>query len=150
MDQNVTWFGGKPRPRRRCVRWGPSPRPQKGGGTLSLIVGPFLLWLNGCMHQDAIWYEGRPQPRDFVLDGNPAPSPKREPPIFGGCLLRPNGCMDQDATWYGGRPQPRRHCVRWGPSFPSPTGAGAPFSNFWPMSIVAKRPDGSKCHLVRR
>jgi len=24
------------------------------------------------------------------------------------------------------------------------------FPNFRPMSIVAKRPDGSRCHLVRR
>ena len=29
----------------------------------------------------------------------------------------------QDTTWYGGRPQSRRHCVRWGPSSPSPKGA---------------------------
>jgi len=24
MDQNATWYGGQPRPRRRCVRWGRS------------------------------------------------------------------------------------------------------------------------------
>jgi len=24
MDQDATWYGGKPRPRRRCVRWGRS------------------------------------------------------------------------------------------------------------------------------
>jgi len=30
MDQDVTWYGGRPRPRRLCVRWG--PLPQKGGG----------------------------------------------------------------------------------------------------------------------
>ena len=35
-------------------------------------------------------------------------------------VLSPNGWMDQDATWYGGRPRPRRHCVRRGPSSPSP------------------------------
>jgi len=111
MDQNVTWFGGKPRPRRRCVRWGPSPRPQKRGGTLSLIVGPFLLWPNGCMHQDATLYEGRPQPRDFVLDGNPATSPQWEPPI-----LWSNGRMDQDGTWHRGRPSSGLHCARWDPA----------------------------------
>ena len=26
----ATWYGGRPRPRRLCVRWGPSPRLQKG------------------------------------------------------------------------------------------------------------------------
>ena len=36
--------------------------PQKGGAP-SPIFGPFLLWLNGWMHQDATWYRGRPQPR---------------------------------------------------------------------------------------
>ena len=37
-------------------------------------------------------------------------------------VLWPNGWMDQNATWYGGRPQPMRHCIRWGPSSPSPKG----------------------------
>jgi len=27
-----TWYGGRPRPRRHCVRWGPSSRPKKGHG----------------------------------------------------------------------------------------------------------------------
>jgi len=32
MDQDATWYGGRPRPRRICVRWGPSsPPPQKEG-----------------------------------------------------------------------------------------------------------------------
>ena len=31
MDQDATWYGGRPRPRRHCVRWGPSsPSTQKG------------------------------------------------------------------------------------------------------------------------
>ena len=29
MDQGATWYGGRPRPRPQCVRWGPSS-PQKG------------------------------------------------------------------------------------------------------------------------
>ena len=41
--------------------------------------------------------------------------------------------------------EPRRHCVRWGPSFPSPKGAQPP-PNFRPMSVVAKRLDRSRCH----
>ena len=31
-------------------------------------------------------------------------------------------------TWYVGRPQQRRHCVRWGPSSPSPKGDSPQFS----------------------
>jgi len=56
--------------------------------------------------------------------------------------------MDQDATSQGSRPQPKRHCVRWGPSSPLRKGAEPP--NFRPVSIVAKRLDGSRCHLVGR
>jgi len=28
MDQNATWYGGRPRPRPHCVRWGPSLPPK--------------------------------------------------------------------------------------------------------------------------
>jgi len=32
MDQDATWYGGKARPRRHCVRWGHSSRlPRKKG-----------------------------------------------------------------------------------------------------------------------
>jgi len=30
MDQDVTWYGARPRPRQLCVRWGPISPPQKG------------------------------------------------------------------------------------------------------------------------
>ena len=36
--------------------------------------------------------------------------------------LWPNGLTDQDETWHAGRPRPWPHCVRWGPSSPSPKG----------------------------
>ena len=47
MDESGTWHGGRPQPRRLCVRWGPSPLPPKGGGAPSPIFGPFILWPNG-------------------------------------------------------------------------------------------------------
>jgi len=31
MDQDATWYGGRPQLRRNCVRLGPSSPPQKGG-----------------------------------------------------------------------------------------------------------------------
>jgi len=61
-------------------------------------------------------------------------------------VLWPNGWMDQDQTWHAGRPRPWPHCVRWGTSSPPQKRGRA--SNFRPMSIVAKRLDGSRCHLV--
>ena len=41
MDQDATLYGGRLQPRRHCVRWGPSPPPQKGGrAPQSSIFGP--------------------------------------------------------------------------------------------------------------
>jgi len=85
---------------------------------------------------------------DIVLDGDSLPQGGgHSTPNFGPCLLWSNGWMDQDETWNGGRPLPRRHRVRWGPS-PLPQRDTAP--NFRPMSVVAKRLDGSRCYLVWR
>jgi len=38
MHQDASWYGGRPQPRRLCVRWGPSPPPQKG--VEPIIFGP--------------------------------------------------------------------------------------------------------------
>ena len=43
----------------------PAALPKKGAEPP--IFGPFLLWSNGCMHQDATWYGGRPQPRGLCV-----------------------------------------------------------------------------------
>jgi len=40
--------------------------------------------------------------------------------------LRPNVWVDQDETWRAGRPRPWPHCVRWGPTSPSPKGNSPP------------------------
>jgi len=80
--------------------------------------------------------------------GSPLPLPKggRKPQIFGPCLLWPNGWMDEGGTWHGGRPQP---FVLDGDPVPfPPKGGRAPLPNFRPISIVTKRLDVSKCHLV--
>jgi len=100
-------------------------------------------------------------PGHTVLDGDPPPLPLGKGHsslphskfmgacvriIRGPCLLWPNASMDQDAAWYGGRPRPRPHCVRWEPSSFLPKVAQP--SNFWPMPVVAKRLDGSRCQLI--
>ena len=38
MHQDATRYGGRPHPRRVCVRWGPSPPPQKGSGAAFPIL----------------------------------------------------------------------------------------------------------------
>jgi len=89
---------------------GTQPSPPKGGGALSPIFGPFLLWPNGWMHQDTTWYDCRPQPRGLYVRWRHSPSPKRGPPqFFGSCLLWLNGWMDQNATWH--TPARRRRTI---------------------------------------
>ena len=71
MDQDVTWYGARPRPRRL---WNPLP---------SAIFGPFLLWPNGWMDQDVTWHGGRPQLRGICVRWGPSPHPLNFQP----CLL---------------------------------------------------------------
>jgi len=69
MDHDSTWHGGRPQPRRLCVRWGLSPSPKRGRSPP--IFGPCLLRPNGCMNQDATWYGGSSQPRRHCVRRGP-------------------------------------------------------------------------------
>ena len=128
----------------------PASLPKKGRSPP--IFGPRLLWSNGCMVQDATWYGGRPQPKRLCVRWGPSPLPQKTAespaPIFCPCLLWPNGWMDQDGDWQGGVPWSRPYCARWSPSSPPQKGTEAP--DFWPIFMVAKRLDASRCHLVWR
>jgi len=44
MDQDATWQGGRPQPKRHCARWGPSSLLK---GARPPVFGPCLLWPNG-------------------------------------------------------------------------------------------------------
>jgi len=63
MDQDATWYGGRPRPTQHCVRCGPSYPQKKRAHTPHPIFGPCLLWPNGWMDEDDAWYGSRPRPR---------------------------------------------------------------------------------------
>jgi len=140
----------RPQPRRLCVRWGPSPPPPQKGAEPP-IFGPRLLWSNGCVDQDASWYGGTPRLRDIVLDGDTAPPPlKVHSPKFSA-----NVRCGQTAGWtmmpFGMEVGlgPGGFVFDGDPATSRKKGTLSP-PNFWPMSIVAKRLDGSRCHLVRR
>ena len=70
--------------------------------------------------------------------------------------LWPNGWTYQDETWRAGRPRPWPHCVRWGPSFPSPKGHSPPFSAHiycgqmagWMNTPLGMELDLCPCHTV--
>jgi len=137
MDQDGTWHGGRPQPRRLCVKWYPAT-PVKGGGAPSPISGPFLLWPYGWMHEDATWYGCRPQPRGLCVRWGPSPPyPKR-----GHCprskFLAHVYC-GQTAGWIK---MPLGTKVGLSPGDFALDGDQAP--NFRPMSIVAKWLDGSR------
>ena len=109
MDEDGTWHGwhgGRPQPRRICVRWGHSPLPQKGAEPPPQFSAHFYCGQTaGCIKMPLDMDVGL-SPGDFVLDGDPV-----RPPQKGG----------------GSRPP-----------------------NCRPMFIVAKRLEGSRCHLARR
>ena len=153
MDHDATWYGGRPRPWAHCVRRGPSPFPPKGHSPL--IFGPCLVWSNGWMDQDATWYGGRPQPRRLCVRWRPrstVPKKGAEPPpqflahfYFGqtaGCIKMPLG-MDVGLS-------PGDVALDGDPVLLLNKSAEPFPPNFRLMFIVAKRLDGSRCHLARR
>jgi len=134
MDQDATWYGGRPLPKRHYVRWRPSS-PLEKGGTVPPIFGPCLLWPNGCMDEDETSHAGRPRSQPHCVRWGLSTAPN-----FRSMSIVAKWLDASDATWYGGRARPRPHCARWGP----PPKKETKPQNFGPMFIVAKRLDGSR------
>ena len=99
------------------------------------------------MDQDATWCGGLGRGH-IALDGDPAPPPKGHSPQFSA-----NVCCGQTA---GGIKMPLGTEVGLGPGDIVLGGDRAPHNKghstptFPPISVVAKRLDGSRCHLVWR
>jgi len=56
IDHDATCYGGRPRLRPHCVRWGPSSPSKRGESSpLPPLFGRCLLWANGWLSQDASW-----------------------------------------------------------------------------------------------
>jgi len=72
MDQDATWYGGRPKPRGLCVRWEPSPFPKKGAQppkfSAHIYCGQTAGWI-----KMVLGMEVGLSPGDFVLDGDPPP-----------------------------------------------------------------------------
>jgi len=80
----------------------------------------------------------------IVLDGDPAPPKKKgHSPQFSARLLWPNGGIKMPLGMEVGLSPV--HIVIDGDQLPPPKGAQLP--TFRPMSMVAKRLDGSICHF---
>ena len=96
MDQDATWYVGKPRPRRHCVRFGRSS-PLKGAQlpqfSVHVYCGQTAEWMKMplCMEVDL-------RPGHIVLDGDPAPPRKgHSSPVFGPFLLWPRSPISATA-----------------------------------------------------
>jgi len=82
MQQDATWFGGRPQAGRLCVRWGPSPIPKKGRSrqfSAHVYCGQAAAWIKMLLSTEV----GLGL-RDIVLDGDPAPPllNRHNPPNF--------------------------------------------------------------------
>ena len=94
MDQDATWYGGRPRRRRHCVRWGPISLPERACTAPNFrsmsIVAKRLQCIRIPLGTEVDLSLG-----DIVVDGKPAPPPLKgqSPRIFGQCPLWPNGWM---------------------------------------------------------
>jgi len=76
MDQDVTCYGCRPHPRGLCVRWRPSPPPQKGDGTTKFSAHVYCGQTSGWIKMPLCTKVGL-SPGGSVLDGDPAPSSQR-------------------------------------------------------------------------
>jgi len=60
MDQDATWCGGRPQPKRHCVSWGAAAPPKRGQTPNCWPMSIVAKRLHG---SNATWYGGRPRPR---------------------------------------------------------------------------------------
>jgi len=109
-----------------------------------------VLWPNDWVDQDETWHAGRHRPWPHCI-GDPAPPYQRgTAPQFSAHI-----CCGQMAGWtkmplgteVGLDPS---NIVLDGDPAPAPQKRAEPPPNIRPMSIVAKRLDGSRCHMAWR
>ena len=71
MDEAGTWHGGRPQPRRLCVRWGLAPLPQKGAEPPPQFLAHFYCGQTAKCIKMPFSMDVGLSPGDFVLDGEP-------------------------------------------------------------------------------
>jgi len=145
IDQDETWHAGRPRP--WPVLDGDPPLPPKRGTAPNfrpICCGQMAGWIKMPLAMQVGLVPG-----DFVLDGDPDfPLPKKgaeSAHVYCGQTAGwINMALGMEVSLNPG------DFVLDGAQPPSQKGGGAPFPNFRPISIVAKRLDGSRWNLARR
>jgi len=135
---------GLSRPRRLCVRRGPSFFSPKGAQfpqfSANVRCGQTTGWTKMALGMEVGLGPGR-----LCVRWGPSYPQNRvhthHHPVFCPYLLWPNGWMDEDATWYGSRPRPRPHCIRWGGPSCARNGHSSPHlfgpCLLWPRSPIS-------------
>jgi len=80
MDQDVTWYGGRPRPDYFVLDGDPVAPSPKGGGPPNFSAHVYCEQTAGWMKLVLGMVVGL-SPGEFVLDGDPAPPPKAAEPL---------------------------------------------------------------------
>jgi len=90
MDQDATWYEGRPRPTRHCYMKTQPPAFPIGAQPPIFVQCP--LWPNGGTNEDTIWYGSRPRPRSHCIRRGPS-SPRKghssPSALSGPCLFWP-------------------------------------------------------------
>ena len=77
MDQDVTWYGARPRPKPHRVRWGPSSPPRKNRGHNPQFLAHVCCGQTaGRTNKMSLGREVGLVPGDIVLDREPPPLKK--------------------------------------------------------------------------
>ena len=149
MDQDATWFGGRPQPWPHYVRWGPSPPTGHSPSFLARVFsGQTTGWIKMPLGTEVGLVPGSvPRPRRHCVRWKPsAPTPqKRHSPQFSThvycgqtavCIRIPLGTdvgLSLGDIMLDGDPAPSP--IKW----------HSPLLNFRPMSIVAMVANLSYC-----
>jgi len=119
-DQDDTWYGGRPMPRRHCVRSVSSPSPKSGGNT-SPIFGLYLLCPNGWMDEDGTWWVLVQAILWYMGIQLPSSKTDRAPNFHPILLCQTAGCIKIPLGMEVGLSP--GDCVTWEPSPPPQKGA---------------------------
>ena len=147
MDQDDTWHGGRPHPRRLCVRWAPSPLSKRGAEPLPQFSANFYCAQTAGRITMLLGMEVGLRPEDFVFDGDQPPSPKRvRSPLPNFRHMSIVAKRLDGSRWHLSWKWAllHAHCARWGTSSPPPKGDRAPeFSAQFYSSPQCS--DGKRC-----
>jgi len=130
-----------------CVKWGPSSPSTKGHSPPNFR--PMSCDQTAAWIKIPLGTEAGLDPGQLCQMGTQLPPKKGHSlPQYSAhvCCGQTAGSIKMPPGTKAGQPAFRRHCVRWGPSSPK-NGRRPPI--FGPC-LVAKRLNGSRCHLVRR